>query len=141
MAQALAMAEDLDRTASTILTSTVAIVAAYASHNAMSVTGLLGLIPDVHKAIIGLGADPELERPDPAVPIRQSVMADTVTCLHCGFRGKSLKRHIAGKHGQTPDEYRKFWGLKPDHPIVAPTYAARRSELAKASGLGKRGAP
>jgi predicted transcriptional regulator len=29
------------------------------------------------------------------------------------------------------------WGLKYDYPMVAPTYSATRSELAKSTGLGK----
>jgi predicted transcriptional regulator len=37
----------------------------------------------------------------------------------------------------TPDEYRERWGLKDDYPMVAPSYAATRSELAKKIGLGK----
>jgi predicted transcriptional regulator len=36
----------------------------------------------------------------------------------------------------TPDEYRKKWGLSYDYPMVAPAYAAKRSELAKTMGLG-----
>jgi predicted transcriptional regulator len=40
--------------------------------------------------------------------------------------------------GMTPDEYRTKWGLAQDYPMVAPSYAAQRSELAKASGLGRK---
>jgi predicted transcriptional regulator len=38
----------------------------------------------------------------------------------------------------TPDEYRRKWGLSSDYPMVAPKYAARRSELAKKIGLGRK---
>jgi predicted transcriptional regulator len=38
----------------------------------------------------------------------------------------------------TPNEYRKRWGLPDDYPMVAPAYAAQRSELAKSIGLGRR---
>ena len=30
------------------------------------------------------------------------------------------------------------WGLKPDYPMVAPNYAAKRQELAKKIGLGRK---
>ena len=48
-----------------------------------------------------------------------------------------LKRHLE-KHQLTPSAYRERWGLKPDYPMVAPNYAARRSELAKSLGLGRQ---
>jgi len=37
----------------------------------------------------------------------------------------------------TPEQYRAKWDLPRDYPIVAPNYASRRSELAKAIGLGQ----
>jgi predicted transcriptional regulator len=37
----------------------------------------------------------------------------------------------------TPDEYRSRFGLPRDYPMVAPNYAAQRSELAKSLGLGR----
>ncbi|WP_197514236.1 MucR family transcriptional regulator, partial [Methylobacterium platani] len=36
-----------------------------------------------------------------------------------------------------PDQYRQKWGLPHDYPMVAATYAAQRSELAKNLGLGQ----
>ena len=38
----------------------------------------------------------------------------------------------------TPDEYRAKWGLSADYPMVAPNYAAQRSEMAKKIGLGRK---
>jgi predicted transcriptional regulator len=40
------------------------------------------------------------------------------------------------EYGMTPAEYRSKWGLRSDYPMVAPNYSAKRSELAKESGLG-----
>jgi len=37
----------------------------------------------------------------------------------------------------TPEEYREKWGLPYDYPMVAPSYARKRSELAKEMGLGR----
>ncbi len=74
----------------------------------------------------------------PAVPIRKSVTPEFLVCLEDGKRLKMLKRHLATRYNLTPDEYRKRWGLPSDYPMVAPAYAAQRSELAKSIGLGRR---
>jgi len=74
--------------------------------------------------------------PTPAVPIAQSVTDDYLVSLEDGKHYRSLKRHLKAKHGLTPDEYRKKWGLPPDYPMVAPSYARDRSEVARRSGLG-----
>lgn len=57
-----------------------------------------------------------------------------------------LKRHLAAEHDLSPEEYRTRWNLRPDHPLIAPNYAKRRSQLAREFGLGripgqKRGRP
>jgi predicted transcriptional regulator len=57
-------------------------------------------------------------------------------CLEDGKKFKSLKRHLRIKFDMTPDQYREKWDLPRDYPMVAPNYASRRSELAKAIGLG-----
>jgi hypothetical protein len=60
-------------------------------------------------------------------------------CLDCGYRGKTLRRHISTRHGLSRDEYRNRWGLRSDHPLTAaPAYSERRSTLAKARGLGRK---
>jgi predicted transcriptional regulator len=41
----------------------------------------------------------------------------------------------------TPEAYRAKWGLRPDYPMVAPTYSAQRQTLAKQIGLGRKPAP
>jgi predicted transcriptional regulator len=40
-------------------------------------------------------------------------------------------------HQLSPREYRATFGLKSDYPMVAPNYAAHRSDLAKSLGLGR----
>lgn len=79
----------------------------------------------------------EAARPTPAVPVEQSVTPDAIISLEDGQRFRSLRRHLMAKYGMTPDAYRQKWGLPPDYPMVAPSYAAERSEVAKRSGLGK----
>jgi predicted transcriptional regulator len=48
-----------------------------------------------------------------------------------------LKRHLATEHDLTPDAYRAMFGLKPDYPMVAASYAEARRELALKIGLGR----
>jgi hypothetical protein len=61
-----------------------------------------------------------------------------VVCLDCGYRGKTLRRHISSRHSLSADEYRRRWGLRPDHPLTAPAYSEHRSTLAKQLGLGRK---
>jgi predicted transcriptional regulator len=118
------------------------IVSAYAKRNQLPADQLPALIATVHAALSGVegGGQPEPAiGPEPAVAIRRSIQPDAITCLDCGHRGKVLKRHLMTAHQLTPDAYRIRWGLKSEYPMVAPNYAARRSELAKSIGLGQRG--
>src|SRR5690606_14830985 len=75
---------------------------------------------------------------EPAVPVRRSVKRDFIVCLECGSQHKMLRRHLRREHGLTPEEYRDRWSLKADYPMVAPSYAEKRSELAKRIGLGRK---
>jgi predicted transcriptional regulator len=70
------------------------------------------------------------------VSIRQSVKPDYLICLDDGKKFKSLKRHLSTL-GMTPEQYRAKWNLPPDYPMVAASYAAQRSKLAKKIGLGQ----
>ena len=74
----------------------------------------------------------------PAVPVKKSVQPDYIVCLEDGKKFKSLKRHLRTSYDMTPGQYRQKWGLGPDYPMVAPNYAAARSELAKSMGLGQK---
>jgi predicted transcriptional regulator len=115
------------------------IVAAYVGHNSVSPDQLPALISSASQAISMLGQAPPAEEPIvPAVSIRRSVRADTITCLDCGWAGKMIKRHISSAHAMTPETYRARWKLAADYPLVAPNYATQRSELAKRIGLGSR---
>ena len=115
------------------------IVAAYVGHNTISPDQLPGLIATVDQALNGLGQAPAPAPVlTPAVPIRRSVGADSIACLECGKKASMLKRHLLTRHELTPEQYREKWSLDPSYPMVAPNYASRRSELAKAAGLGKR---
>ena len=117
------------------------IVAAYVSRNAVSPDAVPEIIRTVHQALEGLskGAAPPTpeERPKPAVPISKSVQHDFIVCLEDGKRLKMLKRYLRSRYDMSPEDYRRRWGLPADYPMVAPAYAARRSDFAKQIGLGR----
>jgi predicted transcriptional regulator len=122
---------------------TAEIVAAYLSNNTVATKDVPTVIAEVYRSPAGLGqsqsATPETGAPpQPAVPIRRSVKKAFIVCLECGAKGSMLKRHLQTTHNLTPGTYRQRWNLPNDYPLVAPDYAARRSELAKAVGLGTR---
>jgi predicted transcriptional regulator len=113
------------------------IVSAYVSKNSLPPSELPHLIKTVHDALSSpdQGAS---SAPEPAVPIKKSIRPDYVICLEDGKKLKMLKRHLRTAYNMSPDEYRQKWGLASDYPMVAPKYAARRSELAKKIGLGRK---
>src|SRR3954451_19586298 len=113
---------------------------AYVSHNALPAADLSSLIEAVHTALRQVSrvkAEQTEPAPKPPVPIRKSITPDHLISLEDGKPSRSLPRHLA-KRGLTPETYRAKWGLPPSYPMVAPNYAQRRSELAKARGLGQR---
>jgi predicted transcriptional regulator len=117
------------------------VVAAYVAQNHVQASELPNLIASVHAALGGLGkpVEPEVsaEPLKPAVPVRKSITDDYIISLEDGRKLKSMKRYLAGL-GMTPAEYRTKWGLPNDYPMVAPSYAAHRSALAKSLGLGRK---
>jgi predicted transcriptional regulator len=119
---------------------TAEIVSAYVANNSVQAGNLPALIASIHTAVSGLGVAPAPEGPTPAVNPKRSVFPDYIISLEDGRKFKSMKRHL-GLLGMSPDEYRAKWGLPRDYPMVAPSYAAVRSDLAKKSGLGRKVEP
>ena len=115
------------------------IVASYVGNHTLALDQLSALITSVQQAISQLGKpmQPEPMR-TPAVPIRRSVQRDQVVCLECGFRGKTLRRHLTMRHGLQVSEYLRRWDLPNDHPLTAPAYSEQRSTMAKQLGLGRK---
>jgi predicted transcriptional regulator len=133
---------DMDDTNATDLVElTAGIISAYVSNNSVAKEDLPGIIVDVHDALskasqrIGPSEREELR---PAVAVKKSVTPDYIVCLEDGKKFKSLKRHLRTHYNLSPEEYRERWGLPHDYPMVAPNYAAARSQLAKQMGLGTR---
>jgi len=105
---------------------------------ATDLPGLIHNVFDALKKASGSGGAPAKEELRPAVPIKKSVTSDYIICLEDGKKFKSLKRHLRTHYDLSPEEYRDKWGLPHDYPMVAPNYAAARSDLAKRMGLGQR---
>jgi predicted transcriptional regulator len=120
---------------------TADIVSAYVSNNKVESADIGKLIEEVHVALKRAPNAQVTTEPEPlvpAVPVRKSVTPDYIVSLEDGRKFKSLKRHLQGTYGMTPEEYRAKWGLPRDYPMVAPNYAKARSELAKKMGLGRK---
>ena len=126
-----------------LLELTAHIVSAYVAKNRLPASGLSELIASVASSIGGLNKPraPAAPPPVPAVNPRRSVTPDYIICLEDGKKFKSLKRHIGVHFGLTPEAYRTKWGLPVDYPMVAPNYAASRSQLARSIGLGRKAEP
>ena len=123
-----------------ILALTTEIVSAHLANNSVTQTDVAGFIQSVYTKLSELAQGEEAPSVEltPAVPIKKSVTDDYIVCLEDGKKLKMLKRHLMTSYGMTPEEYRAKWGLKPDYPMVAPNYAAKRQELAKKIGLGRK---
>lgn len=120
---------------------TADVVAAFVGNNSVPSTELPDLIAKVHGALLRLTAPAPVvveEVLKPAIPVKKSVTPEYIICLEDGLKFKSLKRHLRTKYNMTPEEYRAKWGLPNDYPMVAPSYAEARSNLAKKMGLGQQ---
>ncbi|MER2534986.1 MAG: MucR family transcriptional regulator [Rhizobiaceae bacterium] len=134
-------AETLTSNNELLIELTADVVAAYVSNNPVPVGDLPSLISDIHVALGRVGnavEQPSAEKPKPAVNPKRSVHDDYIVCLEDGKKFKSLKRHLMTHYNMTPDQYREKWGLDSSYPMVAPSYAAARSKLAKNMGLGRK---
>jgi predicted transcriptional regulator len=130
--------------ATSLTVLTAEIIAAYVENNRVDADALPALIKAVYGALNGLGVDAmevEAEQPKPtASQVRKSITDAGLVSFINGKTYKSLKRHLAD-NGITPEGYRDRYGLPADYPMVSPAYAARRSEIAKSFGLGRKPKP
>ncbi len=120
---------------------TAQIVSAYVGNNTVAAGDIPALINQVHAAlsrVSGKGGEAAAEPLKPAVSVKRSITPEYIVCLEDGKKFKSLKRHLRTQYNMTPEQYREKWGLSADYPMVAPNYAAARSQLAKQMGLGQQ---
>ena len=128
--------------AASCIVLTADIVSAYVSNNTVSSAEIPALISQVYSALMRVSNGAAVAGPaeplKPAVSIKRSMTPEYLVCLEDGKKFKSLKRHLR-QYRMTPDQYRAKWNLPADYPMVAPNYAAARSQLAKQMGLGQQG--
>jgi predicted transcriptional regulator len=130
-----------DGTSGTYIELTADIVSAYVSNNSVSASDIPSLINQVHAALMRVSSgqsEAPAEPLKPAISVKKSITPEYIVCLEDGKKFKSLKRHLRTQYNMTPEQYRDKWGLPPDYPMVAPNYAAARSQLAKQMGLGQQ---
>ena len=124
-----------------LIVQTADIVSAYVSNNSVPAAEIPALISQVHSALMRVSrghGDLPAEPLKPAISVKKSITPDHIVCLEDGKKFKSLKRHLRTQYNMTPEQYRDKWALPPDYPMVAPNYAAARSQLAKKMGLGQQ---
>jgi predicted transcriptional regulator len=125
----------------TFIELTAQIVSAYVGNNPVQPGELSSLIGQVFNALTRVSSG-QSELPNeplkPAISVKKSISPEHIVCLEDGKKFKSLKRHLRTRYNMTPEQYREKWGLPPDYPMVAPNYAAARSQLAKEMGLGQQ---
>jgi predicted transcriptional regulator len=100
-----------------LLTLASEIVSAHISNNAVAYDQLPALIQQVFNTLSAVGqASIAPTRPEPVIPIKQSVKADHLVCLECGRHVSMLKRHLATDRELTPEQYRQRWSLPGSYP-------------------------
>ncbi len=122
-----------------IMRCTSEIVSSFLGNNSVPLEQVEGVIDVVHRKMTDLywTSSRRIGNKTPAVPIEDSVTPDHIVCLEDGKKFKMLKKHLKAQYDMSPEDYRAKWELPTDYPMVAPNYAIRRQELARASGLGK----
>ncbi|MCE4226158.1 MucR family transcriptional regulator [Methylobacterium sp. C25] len=117
------------------------IVAIYVANNSLPSDELPNLILRVHAALSNLSAPAETPDTSQDMPtpnqIKRSITRDALISFIDGKPYKTLKRHLS-THGLDYDGYRARFGLPANYPMVASSYSAKRSEMAKERGFGLR---
>ncbi|MBL4616168.1 MAG: MucR family transcriptional regulator [Robiginitomaculum sp.] len=123
-----------------ILSFTTDIVSSFVTKNNIAAEMLPELIKSVYNSLLqaSISSNNQDKNVSPAVAIKDSITEDYIICLEDGEKLKMLKRYIRTRFGLSPDEYRQRWSLPSNYPMVAPSYAKKRSEFAKKAGLGKK---
>jgi predicted transcriptional regulator len=124
-----------------VLKMALEIVAAYLSNNNVQAGDVPEVINSVYRSLANLdgrAVDGFGDALKPAISVRKSVTPEYIVCLEDGKKLKMLKRHLRAAYNMSPEEYRAKWGLPADYPMVAPNYAALRSDFAKKIGLGRK---
>ncbi len=121
------------------------VAAAYFSNSHVTPAEIPNIIGQIATSLSGVGVSaPEpVEQTATAAKatssqVRKSITPEALISFEDNKPYKTLRRHLSTR-GLTPEQYRDKWGLPGDYPMVAPSYSAARSALAKSLGLGQRG--
>lgn len=132
----------------TLRTLVAEVAAAYFSNSHVAPGDIPLVMAQIATSLSAVGAAPqtaEVETSEPeaagpkatAAQVRKSITPEALISFEDGRRYKTLRRHLSVK-GLTPEQYREKWGLPKDYPMVAPSYSAARSAMAKSLGLGQK---
>ncbi len=128
---------------STLLEHTSRIAAAYVASQKTPIEDISHVVSRIFQSLSEISLNPKgttSRAPSaPAVPIEDSVHDEYIVCLEDGKQLQMLKRHLSTVYGLTLQQYKDRWDLPHDYPVVSPSYARRRSAIAKNTGLGKTG--
>lgn len=128
---------------STLLEHTSRIAAAYVASQKTPIEDISHVVGRIFQSLSEISLHPAgtaSRAPSaPAVPIEDSVHDEYIVCLEDGKQLQMLKRHLSTVYGMTLQQYKDRWDLPHDYPVVSPSYARRRSAIAKNTGLGKTG--
>lgn len=105
------------------------------THMLQAVSETLEKLGEEPKIVVSLGQPPAAKVPG---DWKASIAKNAITCMICGYSGKLLTPHLKSKHQLTPKEYRKQFGLPPRTPLVSKAYRAKRSKIAKETGIGEK---
>ena len=117
------------------------------SNTRVSSDEVAAFLNSMHEAVVKLGSGSSNDAGaresqteyTPATTARRSLASkDHIISLIDGKPYKTLRRHLS-RHGLTPEQYRERYGLKPDYPMVAPSYSEVRRSMAQKIGLGRKG--
>ncbi|MDR1597919.1 MAG: MucR family transcriptional regulator [Holosporales bacterium] len=137
------MADNVNLTRKELIELSVSLAAAYLNSNSMSLLDASATVGSFFSVLNELNKTPSGVKGRmpvaPAVPIEDSIHDDYIVCLEDGKKLQMLKRHLSTVYKMTLEEYKERWNLGPDYPVVSPSYARRRSNIAKNTGLGRTG--
>lgn len=133
--------------ASTVELATELTIAWLGNHNnRVSADDVPAFLQKMHQTVSDLAGaagssasgDAEPETFEPRVTARKSLASpDHIISMIDGKPYRTLRRHL-NTNGLTPDQYRERYNLKPDYPMVAPTYSEARRAMANKIGLGRK---
>ena len=121
------------------------IVIANSTGKGFNTEQLTEMLKSVAETLEGLAAEPEgmaaeATATEAVAPTdwKSSIARNTITCMICDYSGKLLTPHLKSKHQMTPREYRKKFNIPTRTPLVSKAYRAKRSKIAKETGIGEK---